>query len=85
MMSIPADAQTDDKSALFSNKYRSASRLGRNGFETQSAIVLAITPRHRSVSAVISNALASAISLIILGIRCSRQPGVAAADLDVQY
>jgi hypothetical protein len=34
-MSIPADAQTDDKSALFSNRYRSASRLGRKGFESQ--------------------------------------------------
>src|SRR6202035_2075444 len=67
MMFIPADAQTDDKSALFSNRYRSASRLGRTGFETQSSIVLAITPRHRRGSAVISISLASVISLTMMG------------------
>ena len=84
MMSIPADAQTDDKSALFSNKYRSASRLGRNGFETQSSIVLAIIPRHRRVSAVIFNAFVSAISLIMFGTRSPRQMGVAAAEFELQ-
>jgi hypothetical protein len=33
---IPADEQTNDKSALFLNRYRSASRLGRKDFESQS-------------------------------------------------
>jgi hypothetical protein len=36
MTFIPADWHTNDKSTLFSNRYRSASRLGRNGVESQS-------------------------------------------------
>src|SRR6202035_4273035 len=52
-MFIPADAQTNDKSALFWKRYRSASRFGRTGFESQSRIALEITPRHNKAGAVV--------------------------------
>jgi hypothetical protein len=77
---IPAEEQTNDKSALSSNRYRSAWRLGRKGFESQSWMVFAITPRHRRVSAVISSELASAISLIMF---CN--PLAARAEFDSKY
>jgi hypothetical protein len=64
---IPADAQTNDKSALFSNRYRSASRLGRIGFESQSWIALEITPRHKAVAVVRSGFVANTISLSMMG------------------
>src|ERR1700730_3447236 len=65
-MSIPADAQTNDKSALFSNRYRSASRLGRKDFESQSWIVLAITPRHKPVDVMSSGFVADTVSLTMM-------------------
>ena len=66
-MFIPADAQTNDKSALFSNRYRSASRLGRKDFESQSWIVLAITPRHKAVPIIFSRSVVGTVSLTMMG------------------
>jgi hypothetical protein len=63
---IPANWQTNNNSALFLNRYRSASRLGRKGFESQSWMALAITPRHKRVSVVRSCLVADAVTLIML-------------------
>ena len=65
-MFIPADAQTNDKSALFWKRYRSASRFGRTGFESQSRIALEITPRHKAAAVVRSGFVANTISLTMM-------------------